>query len=172
MAVADVHAFCHQWQQLFCDWNPQPNSKCAYWPKTFGDPGLRAHSSQAPTSFRGALLLFWYVHTTWACSDLGRHSRKALLPSTPYNFFSGTLLRWGSAQKKEGTAQSRESSRRSSVNLSTGVWGQDNEHTGMCWGQSWNKAWRNLNRSPSWLQNGVRFEGIIYGSRMLSWLYS
>lgn len=51
----------------------------------------------APTSRWGASGPRWYVHATRARSERGTHSRKALLPSTPYSCRWGTRPCEGSA---------------------------------------------------------------------------
>lgn len=49
------------------------------------------------TSSRGFCGCFWKVQVTLAWSDLGMHSKKELLPSTPYSFFSAMRCLWWSA---------------------------------------------------------------------------
>lgn len=46
----------------------------------------------APTSFRRSLLSFCSSHLTVACGERGWHSRKAVLPSTPYCTASTAFL--------------------------------------------------------------------------------
>lgn len=49
------------------------------------------------TSSLGFCRCFWKVQVTLAWRDLGIHSKKVLLPSTPYSFLSATRCLWWSA---------------------------------------------------------------------------
>lgn len=83
-----------QQQALLC---PQcPAALCAQLRGQRGSAGCRPAGPRAqhpaPTSFRRSLLSFCSSHLTVACGERGWHSRKAVLPSTPYCTASTVFL--------------------------------------------------------------------------------